>query len=42
MPLLHAKLAVCCAAYGWAGEFGSWGEHLTPLSVGMGSANWTK
>ena len=41
VPLLHAKLAVCCAAYGWDGEFGSWDEHLMPLSVWMGSANWT-
>jgi hypothetical protein len=41
VPLLHAKIAVCCAAYGWDGEFGGWDEHLMPLSVWMGSANWT-
>ncbi len=41
VPLLHAKLAVCCAAYGWEGEFASWNHSLAPLSVWMGSANWT-
>lgn len=38
VPLLHAKLAVCCAAYRWEGAFGGWDEHLKPLSVWMGSA----
>jgi hypothetical protein len=41
VPLLHAKLAVCCAAYTWEGEMGGWDDHLLPMSVWMGSANWT-
>jgi hypothetical protein len=41
VPLLHAKLAVCCAAYRWEGDFGGWDDHLKPWSVWMGSANWT-
>ena len=36
VPLLHAKLAVCCAAYQWEGEVGSWEDHLRPVSVWMG------
>jgi hypothetical protein len=40
-PMLHAKLAVCCAAYTWEGEMGGWNDHLLPMSVWMGSANWT-
>jgi hypothetical protein len=39
--MLHAKLAVCCAAYTWEGEMGGWDDHLMPMSVWMGSANWT-
>ncbi|MDQ6949733.1 MAG: hypothetical protein M3256_26680, partial [Actinomycetota bacterium] len=42
VPLLHAKLAVCCAAYTWEGEMGGWNDHLMPMSVWMGSANWTE
>jgi hypothetical protein len=42
VPLLHAKLAVCCAAYTWEGEMGGWDDHLLPISVWMGSANWTE
>jgi hypothetical protein len=42
LPLLHAKLAVCCAAYTWEGDLGGWQDHLLPMSVWMGSANWTK
>jgi hypothetical protein len=41
-PLMHAKLAVCCAAWRWEGDFGEEVDHLTPLSVWMGSANWTQ
>jgi len=42
VPLLHAKVAVCCAAYGWEGEFATWNHSLEPLSVWLGSANWTQ
>jgi len=41
VPLLHAKLAVCCAAYTWESDGGGWDDHLLPMSVWMGSANWT-
>lgn len=40
--LLHAKLAVCCAAWRWEGEMGGWDDLFTPMSVWMGSANWTQ
>ena len=42
VPILHAKLAVGCVAYTWEGEMGGWDDHLTPLRVWMGSANWTR
>jgi hypothetical protein len=42
VPILHAKLAVCCVAYTWEGEMGGWDDLLTPLQVWMGSANWTR
>jgi hypothetical protein len=38
-PLLHAKLAVCCAA--WQSSDEPEVDNLDPLSVWMGSANWT-
>lgn len=41
-PLLHAKLAVCCAAWRWEGEMGGTDDLLTPMRVWMGSANWTR
>ena len=41
-PLLHAKLAVCCAAWRWENDFGGWDDLLTPISVWLGSANWTQ
>ena len=41
VPLLHAKLVVCCVAYRWEGEMGGWEDHLLPMRVWMGSANWT-
>ncbi len=41
-PLLHAKLAICCAAWRWEGEAGGTDDVFTPMSVWMGSANWTK
>jgi len=41
VPLLHAKLAICCAAHSWEGEMGGWEDHLLPVSVWVGSANWT-
>jgi hypothetical protein len=41
VPILHAKLAVCCVASWWEGEMGEWTDSLRPLSVWMGSANWT-
>lgn len=41
-PLMHAKLAVCCGAWSWEGEFGEINDYLTPMSVWMGSANWTQ
>jgi hypothetical protein len=40
--VLHAKLAVCCAAFTWEGEMGGWDDYLMPMSVWMGSANWTE
>jgi hypothetical protein len=42
VPILHAKLAVCCVAYTWEGEMGGWDDLLSPLRVWMGSANWTR
>ena len=41
-PLMHIKLAVCCGSWWQEGEFGEETHHLTPLSVWMGSANWTQ
>jgi hypothetical protein len=41
-PLMHIKLAVCCGAWRWEGEFGEELENLTPLGVWIGSANWTQ
>ena len=40
--LLHAKLAICCAAWSWEGEMGQWDTTMTPMSIWMGSANWTQ
>ena len=40
VPILHAKLAICCVASWWDSEIG-WSDSLRPLSVWMGSANWT-
>jgi hypothetical protein len=41
-PLLHSKLAVCCATYTWENDMGSSEDHVVPMSVWMGSANWTE
>lgn len=40
--LLHAKLAICCAAWRWEGDEVGWADLFTPMSVWMGSANWTQ
>lgn len=42
LPILHAKLAVICAAWRWEGEAGGWDDFLTPLAAWWGSANWTE
>lgn len=41
LPLLHAKLAVCCDAYFGEDEWGREGGGLRPISCWVGSANWT-
>jgi len=40
-PLLHSKMAVCCVAHSWDNPIGVWTDYLDPVSVWMGSANWT-
>lgn len=41
-PILHAKLAVICAAWRWEGEVGGYDDFLTPLVAWWGSANLTE
>ena len=41
-PILHAKLAVLCAAWRWENDGGGYDDHLTPLVAWCGSANWTE
>jgi len=40
-PLLHSKMVVCCVAHSWDNPIGVWTDYLDPVSVWMGSANWT-
>jgi hypothetical protein len=42
MPLLHSKVAVCCVAHSADNPVGAWTDYLDPVSVWLGSANWTK
>jgi hypothetical protein len=42
LPLLHAKVAVCCGAWEWENDGGGIDDILTAMSVWVGSANWTK
>ena len=41
-PLLHSKVALCCVAHSADNPIGVWTEYLEPVSVWLGSANWTK
>lgn len=42
-PMLHAKLLVLAAAFTWENDYGGgWSDHLRPMRVWLGSANWTE